>query len=202
MALVAPTHQKKNGLAFGMNKKTGFSLLELMIVIALIGVLGAAVMPNLQRSTPRYEREEFIARFNALTQLAWQQALITHKTQQISVDVSKKTIFLLSATGDADRSGQPVFKPTAGLVQNTSLPIPDQIDIKQFFIEKFDMMAKFTRGKAEEVWFYIIPEGMAQDVVVNFVDTKDMLNNAPRSVGLVLNPFTAQFKIYDAFQKP
>jgi prepilin-type N-terminal cleavage/methylation domain-containing protein len=194
--------QKKNGLAFGMNKKNGFSLLELMIVLVLIGVLGSMVMPNLQRSTPRYEREEFIARFNALTQLAWQQALITHKAQQISVDIKKRIIFLSSATGDTDRSGQPVFKPAIGLVQKTSLPIPEQIDIKQFFIEKFDMMTRSTRGKADEVWFYIIPEGMAQDVVVNFIDTKDMLNNTPRPVGLVLNPFTAQFKIYDAFQKP
>lgn len=194
--------QKKNGLAFGMNKKSGFSLLELLIVLALIGVLGSAIMPNLKRTTPRYEREEFIARFNALTQLGWQQALLTHKAQQISVDISKKTISLLSETSESDRSGNPVFKPTIGLVQSSSLPIPDQFEIKQFFIEGFDMMVKFSRGSTQEMWFYIVPEGMTQDVIVNFVDTKDTQNNAPRQVGLVLNPFSAQFKIYDAFQKP
>jgi len=185
-----------------MNKKSGFSLLELLIVLALIGVLGSAVMPNLKRTTPRYEREEFIARFNALTQLGWQQALVSNKAQQISVDVAKKIIFLLSATGDVDRLGEPVFKPAMGLVQSTSLPIPDQFEIKQFFIEGFDMMGKWTKSKTEEMWFYIVPQGMAQDVIVNFVDTKDTQDNAPRPVGLVLNPFSAQFKIYDAFQKP
>jgi hypothetical protein len=39
-------------------------------------------------------------------------------------------------------------------------------------------------------------------VIINFLDTKDTKDDAPRRVGLVLNPFTAQFKIYDAFQKP
>jgi type II secretion system protein H len=199
---MALRHQKKNGLTFGMNKKSGFSLLEIMIVLMLIGIIGSIITPNLQRSTPRYEREEFIARFNALTQLAWQQALMKHQLYQVSVDIGKRAIFLSQPTGTVDRSGNPVFKPAQDVVQNTSFVIPEQFDIKQFFIEGFDMMAKFTKSKTEEVWFYVVPGGMTQDVVVNFVDNKDLYNNAPRQVGLVLNPFSAQFKVYDTFQKP
>src|SRR5579864_1833448 len=120
--------QKKNGSMFGMNKKSGFTLLELLIVVLIIGVLGSVILPNLKRSTPRYEREEFIARFNALTQLAWQQALITNKICQISVDNGKKVIFLLVAAEEKDRSGNAVFKPPVGLVLDTSMAIPDQIE--------------------------------------------------------------------------
>src|SRR5579863_3902183 len=88
--------QKRNGLMFGLKTKTGFSLLELLIVIAIIGVLGSIIMPNMRRVAPRYEREEFIARFNALTQLGWQQALMHNKLQQIMVDVGKRRIALLA----------------------------------------------------------------------------------------------------------
>lgn len=184
------------------HRQAGFSLLELLVVIAIIGILSAVIMPNIQRSTPRYEREAFIARFNSLVQYGWQQALVTHKVQRITVDVGKKLLTLMTDSGEKDRSGEMVFKPIPDAVSDTESIIPDQIQIKQFFIEGFDMMAKFARSKTASVWFYIIPEGMVQSVVINFMDTNDLRDNQPRPVALVLNPFTAQFKTYDTFQKP
>lgn len=201
MVLMVKVHQKKSGLVFGMNKKA-FSLLELLIVIAIIGILGSIIVPNFQQRTPRYERESFIARFNTLVQFGWQQALITHKVHRITVDIGKKEITLTAASGEKDKAGEDVFKPLINPVEETMLPIPDQILIKQFFIEGFDMMTKFARSKTASVWFYIIPEGMVQNVVINFNDTKDLYNDHPRPIGLVLNPFSAQFKTYEAFQKP
>ena len=179
----------------------GFSLLEILIVIAIIGILGAIIVPNINRSTPRYEREAFIARFNALLQYGWQHAMMTRRIHQVTVDIAQKMITLLEESDEVDRSGT-VYKPIVDPVYDTTVPLPDQINIKQFFIEGFDMMTKFSRAKSASVWFYIIPEGMAQDVIINFIDTNDKRDGQSRQVGLVLNPFTAQFREYDAFQKP
>ena len=52
-----------------------------------------------------------------------------------------------------------------------------------------------------ELWFFIVPEGLAQDVVINLLDMRDKDRGKAKQVGLVLNPFAAQFKSYDSFQK-
>ncbi|QQR63205.1 hypothetical protein IPH67_01890 [bacterium] len=86
----------------------------------------------------------------------------------------------------------------------TRCEIPPFIEIKQFFIEGFDEIARYQGNKnAARVWFFLVPEGMAQKVVINMFDngSKDEKGN-PRSIGLVLNPLTARFYVYDEFQKP
>lgn len=182
--------------------RTGFTLLEILIVLALIGLLGAVIVPNLRRVTPRYERDQFIARLNALVQLGWQQAVIQHTIHQVIFNIGEKRVALSQDTGKRDATGDPVFETVKGLYLSTSFELPAQFNIKQFFIEGFDEMSRFVGRKTAELWFYIVPEGMTQDVIINLVDTKDTRNGKPRPVGLVLNPFTAQFKVYDTFQKP
>jgi hypothetical protein len=56
-------------------------------------------------------------------------------------------------------------------------------------------------GKTTRIFFYVIPEGLSQEVTINFIDKKDSIDGRARMIGLVLNPFTVQFKVYDRFAK-
>lgn len=181
---------------------SGFTLLEILIVLAIIGILMAVVVPNFRNLLPGRERKLFVAKLNGLMRTAWQRALAERKIQKIAFDFDKRLIWLESATG-AIKEGNPEFTKAKGSYIPTTLKIPKVIEVKNFIIEGFDEMGRYGAGrKTTESWFYIIPDGMAQVVTINFLDTSN-LNAAgkPRQFGLVLNPFNAQFKVYDAFQK-
>lgn len=179
-------------------KRSGFTLIEIVVVIVIIGIMAAIIVPNLRGPTALYERKAFIEKFNSLLFLGWQQALITHTIQEIKYNIKEKKISLLSVPSFKS-DGTPEEKEPKGLYRPTVISIPEQFELINFFIEGYDEMSK---GDRAAIYFFIMPDGLAQDVIINISDTKDPLPNGdPRPVGLELNPFTVQLKTYDTFRK-
>jgi len=185
-----------------MNNKPGFGLLEVIIAIAILGLAMAAVVPAYQRRQPKYEREQFLARLNGLAQFARKSAIMTTKIHKVSFDFAKREAWVEAATGQKSKEGEAEFAPIKSTSVRARINWSEQFSFKNFFIEGFDEMSRFSGRATHEVWFFVMPEGLAQEVVANVLDTKDRIEKKPRQIGLVLNPFNAQFKIYDAFQKP
>lgn len=203
MAQMVKGLRKKSGLVSGTSNQDGFTLLEILIAIAIIAIISALVVPNIGQLLPRYAREKAISRLNALVQLGWQRAISTHKTHKVQFDINSRIISLQEDTGQPDKKDESIFIPVKTSYLASGFEWPAALDIKQFFIEGFDEMGRFAgRKKTAQIWFFIIPEGLTQDVIININDTSDMKNGSARSFSLVLNPFTAQFEVYDTFQKP
>ena len=181
-------------------KKPGFTLIELVIVLLILGLLAGVGIPALQNRLPGFKRNEFIARFNAMLNFAWQQALADQKTHQLLLDLNKHSIRIEAETEQKGRDGKPIFKPITATYFDTEYQWPDNIQFKQFFVDGTDMM----RGiKAEEMWFYVVPDGLVQAVIINLIDTSDEdARGEPLQFSLVVNPFTAQVTAHDTFQKP
>lgn len=174
-----------------------------MVAIAVIAIVATMVIPNFMGSRPGAARKHFIGQLNALMIYARQNAIITGQVHQVVFDFSKKTITLNYQTGQKNPKGEPEYKQVQGKYLKTVIEIPDAVDTRNFYIEGFDEMSRFSGRKTGTAYFFIVPSGLAQEVVINFIDTDDRLyNGAQRQIGLVLNPFTAQFKEYDAFAKP
>lgn len=189
--------QERSGYVLLQYNKTGFTLLEILIVLAIIGLFGTLIIPNLRSRLPRYEREEFIARLNAATQFAQEYAISNHALMQVFFDLKNRQVMVKAQEKITKK--EPEFKIINGM--RSKFTWPAQLEIRQLLIEGKDALKSFAMRGAGEVWFFITPQGYTQEVIINMIDKKDTINRRPRRVGLVLNPFSAQFKVYDSFQK-
>lgn len=181
-------------------RRLGFTLIEILIAITIIAFMAAAIAPFIRFRPPGYERNNFVIRLNALMQLGLQQAIVTGKVHRIVFDIKNRIMRIEKDATTNPQAKKQFFEPLKNMMVDTTLKIPNAIEIKQFWLEGFDEMSRFAGGKTTSVWFYIIPDGMTQRVTINILD-KEESTARPQTYGLVLNPFTAQFKVYDDFQR-
>lgn len=174
-----------------------------MVVILLIGIMAAITVPNLKYLITGYQRKQFLTQLNGLTRLAWQQALSTQKAHRIFFDIPKRSILAeIEQVGKKDKEGRPAFALAQIPYLRNSFLWPETVEIKQFFIGKDEMITR-PGIKTEQIWFYIVPDGLVQEVIINMTDASETDEHGkPLSTSLVMNPFTGEFKEYEEFQKP
>lgn len=195
--------QKKTELAPG-SLKNGFGLLQVLIAVVILGTLASVAIPNYLRQQAGYERKTFITSLNALMSEAFQQALVSEKVERIKFDLKKRSITMEQEGDRYDEDGKKVFKPVLLHYVDAKYRWPETFNFKQFFVKRQDEIAvRGVHADTNEVWFYIMPSGMAQEVIINILDTKnETVDKDGTEMSLVLNPFTLQFREYHDFQIP
>lgn len=186
------------------NSKPGFGLLEILIALAILGALASIAVPNYMQQQASYERKKFVTSLNALMSEVFQQTLINEKIERVKFDFKKRSITMEQEDDRYDEDGNKLFKPVLLHYVDTKYRWPETFEFKQFFVKRQDEIAvRGVHGDTNEVWFYVMPSGMAQEVIINILDTQDeAVHKDGTEMSLVLNPFTLQFREYHDFQIP
>jgi type II secretion system protein H len=182
---------------FGIkDSRLGFTLIEILVVLLIVAIMGSVIGPRLSPQTARMERDQFVTALNKLLRVATTQAVASQKLHQIYWQISERFVEIRKHTGAYDRAGDPVCVPVNQLYGQEILKIPERFILKKFIIEGTNELAG---GRAlKEVWFYIVPDGIAQQVTISFVDTHEEVSEANRLLTLTLNPFTVQCSTNEA----
>jgi len=137
-------------------------------------------IPRLYRAGAS-QLESFTARLNTLVQEGEQRAITENIPYKLHFDFRQSNrIVQLRVAGKQEK-----------IV--SKIDMPASLTLHDLYINR-----KIEMGR-EEAWLFISPAGLTQEFIINLTDPK---TSASGTYGLVLNPFAAQFKLYDSFQKP
>jgi general secretion pathway protein H len=88
--------------------RAGLTLVELMIVLVILGLAGAAVVMTLPDSTPSLDREAEV--FAARLVRAREEAILTNRTVEVSAD-AEGYAFRIRRPGERQPLEEPPFEP-------------------------------------------------------------------------------------------
>lgn len=184
--------------------KSGFTLIELIIGLAILGLLAAVAIPNIKNFIKKDEQQVFFNDLNSLTSNALDNAIISDKTNRIVFDFVNKKIFIEQELDKKLPTGQIGYESISSKYVQAEFDYSKfNFEFKNFFIDtKDEMSLSAGQIKKEKVWFFISSDGTAQPVVINLIEVNENLPENERQFSLVLNPFTVQFKKYEKFMQP
>ncbi len=170
------------------NKNSAFSLLELIVVVAIMGLMAAIVLPNLKFFKKRQADKDFVSSINYISKLAYDNAANSGKLHRVIFDFDNAEIFIEQQDGDN-------FLRFENDYLTTSASFKD-IEIINIFINGTDeMLLKSGESKKNTVWYFIVPNGLTQEVIINY-DIDQAQKN------LVIDPFNASFKGGNGYKIP
>lgn len=181
--------------------KQGFTLLELIVVILIVGMISSLIIPTLRYQTPAQQTKDMVVQIGHLINTAWQSALIKQKTHRIVYDLKKNTL-TIEIEKETKGSSKETFEAISFPYRNSTYALPSSAKIKQLFVDNADILNR-PGVKTETAWFYISSDGLVQPTIINIAHRAeyDTTNNETH-IGLVLNPFSGQIKEYETFAKP
>lgn len=185
-----------------MPLKRGFTLIELAIGLAILGIVGSMVFPSFTRQTRRYEQNSCIAQLSSIVTQASLSSIQSGKIHRVKANLSSG-IVVIEKQKESEDAGI-AYEKTPLYFSDKDFVLPKAYKVINFYIEGVDECAQHGAGRTiEDVFFFLYPRGYAQAVVINILNEDDTTKNAHGSeIGLVLNPFNLQFEVHDAFQKP
>jgi prepilin-type N-terminal cleavage/methylation domain-containing protein len=179
-----------------MDRLSGFTLLEILIAMIIVGIMMSIVIPRVAHFGQKPE-DNFVENLRILVQVGHTNALMTGVLQRVLFDFKSRGISLQQEEPLAQGQNDRKFAPVRVNYLKTQVKIPDNVEVRSFFIQGKDELSHAAGVETPQAWFFIMPQGLVQDVIINSV------NNSTRAQrSMVMNPFTAQFSIYDVFQTP
>lgn len=189
--------------------KSGFSLIQLVFVVAIMALLLSIAVPNFRNSLRRQERKSVLTNLNSIMSEVWLRALKTGLIHKILFDFETRTVSVSAKTDQVDRQQQALFEPVRLFYAPNNYQWKKSIEIQQFFIQGVDELV--TRGIAntQTAYFFVMPDGMSQDIIITMLDYNDKSQDKQQDFGdsfgrrsgrefsLVLNPFTVQFREHE-----
>lgn len=183
-----------------MNQKQsspGFSLIEIMVVVALVGLLISMILPRLSRRSPSSEWKTVLSELNNLALLARQESIAEQTIFRLNFSRGKAPdpdTITIERLSKINPDGKQEFIQASSPYLATKYELSETIRFRAIFQGKQDLLQENSQA-----FCYVIPDGLLQDIYVQLIRTEN-LKEEP--VTLKMLPFEGYFELVEKLIRP
>lgn len=170
----------------------GFTLIEVLAVLLLLGLLGLVVTMNLQHLLPTYQLKSASRRITSILKLARSQSIIENHPYTITYDRQNRSVHIgpLQETTSFEKEEIPPRKSEQKMVEET-FHFPEDIQLSQ--IESHEHADQRTDNSPKNsVRIRISPQGLFQPHAIH------IRNHEGGKLVIVPNPATGEVNIRES----
>jgi type II secretion system protein H len=179
-------------MQFQKNDKSGFTLIELMVVVVLIGVVTAVILPEMRGTYEDALLRSTGRKIMSVSSLAASRAVATSREQRLKFDVQNGRYELKSVSRGGNKSGddqKPDLNEQGDLDKRIAIQIRGPTESEP----KTDQIEEDRKTAGDSIAFYADGTAESKDVLLR--------DRQGFTLALKMNPTTARFRIVQVRQE-
>lgn len=177
--------------------RKGFTLIELMVVLALIGLLISMVAPRFTRRSPSSDWKVIVDELNNLAQFARQESIAEQVPFRLNFSKGKNhapDVVVVEHMTTTDEGGKREFSLVTSPYMKTRYEFAENVRLKAIYLGKQELLQETGQAGC-----YLVPEGLIQDVFIQLVRQEDGKEEA---VTLKMLSFDGRFELIEKLVRP
>ncbi|MCK4650972.1 hypothetical protein KAT08_02230 [Candidatus Babeliales bacterium] len=179
-----------------LSSSRSFTLLEILLVLAIIVSMSALITPWMFRKKPEVEWRAVLDELNNLISFARQESIATRKTYRLVFKLSRvgqDFIEVEREERDAEKPEKKIYKRVHSEYLTTKYIFPSQIKMVAFYQKSRENLFEKNKGSA---YCHIISNGLVQDCIIHMTRKIDKVEEKGT---FKIRPFLGTFEYYNGF---
>jgi type II secretory pathway pseudopilin PulG len=174
-------------------------MLEMLVVIALIGVVATIAFPRMMYKTPEAEWPNVLEELNNLVYFARQEAISNQHNYRLNFKANGPApdeVIVEEEVDDPEHPGRKKYQQAQSYYIKTQYIFHESIKLKSLFHGKEDVLSAADKAQGQ---CYVIPDGLVQDILVHAIKKE---KGGESRVSFKMMPFYGRFDFSEGFVKP
>ena len=180
-------------------RRSGFTLLEILLVMVVIGVVATMTLPRLFRKKPQAKWETVLDEVNNLVSYARQEAISNQNIYRLHFQTTRAGGYRVQVeveSDDPEKPTQKLYTPTKSYYFNPQYTFPKSITIQAVYHGREEQLSQ----NRQHAYCYVIPDGLVQEILIHLVRKEE--DEKESKVSFQMAPFFGKFELHTGLIRP